>query len=126
MTARQVVAAVLAELPDEERETIKNVNLRLAGRPEAVDFRRGCLAAQKGYYWGTRRELGRQGEAAIPDGDPPSGEIVIFLENLNPMMAARLRIVLLHEIAHALGWDEEEIEAAGFCLYDDRQCCSPL
>jgi predicted Zn-dependent protease with MMP-like domain len=104
----EAVARILAELPADVRAELGRVRVEVASRPETVDIERGCTPEHVAYFWGVRRELEPAG-AALPADDPPIGIIRVFLRNLAPVTFARLRETLLHEVAHVLGHDEDEI-----------------
>jgi len=119
-----IVREVLAEL-GADALAVAGVWLRVKARPDADDLARGCEPSQLGAFYGWARELGRMGETALPDQRPAEGDVVLFLENIDPLTPENLRTVLRHELAHALGMEEEEIVALGLGSIDGgRSCCS--
>lgn len=126
MTVGELVADVLEQLGPEERAAVRNVRLFCKPVPDAVDLGRGCYPEQQAAFFGVGREPGRQGAPTLPDPRPAEGEITLFLANLAPLTAERVRVAFLHELGHALGWDEETIHALGLHLDDDegdQACC---
>jgi hypothetical protein len=140
MNVADVVREVLAELGPEDREAVRNVRLFVKGRPDATDLARGCLPDQKAAFWGIGRELAtHQGGGPLPDPAPAEGEITLFLVNLAPpkmpawawgelatfagLFRERVRIAFTHEVAHALGFDEDTIRALGLHLDEEKACC---
>lgn len=116
MTVADAIAACLAELRPEDRGVIRDVEIKVKARPDAMDLARGCQPDQLGCFYGIGRELDSPQGGELPSLEPAQGEICVFLENIQPLTAARFRIVLMHEICHALGFPEEEILAMGFDL----------
>jgi predicted Zn-dependent protease with MMP-like domain len=126
--AGDIVRQVLADLSPEDRAAVSCVRLFVKDRPGPMDLARGCTPDQKAAFWGVGRELGRQGYP-LPDPRPAAGEITLFLANLAPpgaelatfaaLFQERVRIALTHEVAHAIGFDEETIHAMGLYLDDD-------
>ncbi len=125
MTVGDVVRQAMQELSAEDQEAISAVRFLVKSRPDAQDLERGCTPDQMAAFYGVGRELGVQGLAELPDPSPAEGEITIFLDNLAPATPERIRVAFLHEVGHALGWDEEEIRASGFFLEGkgDESCC---
>lgn len=110
--ADQVAGEVMAELEEEIAEVLDDVTVYVVdGRadPELKEAIRnaGLLrAAIPGNFRGIF--LGVQ---ATDDGATPEGSIVLNARNLST--AAEVRDTLAHEIGHALGMDEEEVENLG-------------
>jgi len=124
MTVGDLIRSTLADLDPDERQAVAGVVLRLASRPGPGDVARGCGPAFRGYFWGSTpaRDDGRVGHI-LPESDEPApatGEIVLFLENLSPLTPRRLGVVLRHELAHALGYDEEEVELVQGLVLEER------
>jgi hypothetical protein len=132
-----IVRDVLAELAPEDRAAVGQIRLFVKDRPDATDLARGCTADQKAAFWGVGRELAQPtGGGPLPDPRNPEGEITLFLANLAPaglapeaaaelatfaaLFRQRVRIALTHEVAHAIGFDEETIHAMGLYLDDDH------
>jgi predicted Zn-dependent protease with MMP-like domain len=123
VTVGDVVRSTLDELPPEERAVVAGVSIRAKAFPDDEDLARGCYPDQQAAFWGVGRELGRQGATALPHPGPAAGEITLFLANLAPLTAVRLRVALLHELGHALGLEEAEIRARGLYLEGETACC---
>jgi predicted Zn-dependent protease with MMP-like domain len=120
-----VVRQVLAELSPEDRATVYGLRLFVKARPDALDLARGCTPDQKAAFWGVGREQAQQG-CPLPDPRAAEGEITLFLANLIPpgadlaIFTQRVRVALTHEVAHAIGFDEETIHAMGLYIDDDH------
>jgi predicted Zn-dependent protease with MMP-like domain len=125
-TIGDVMRAVLAELPPGERRALAGVSLIVRDRPDAGDLARGCDPDQLAAYHGTARELHRGGvpvgelcsPVPLPDDRPACGVVTLFVAHLAPLSPERVRVAILHELGHALGWTEEEIRGAGLVLED--------
>ena len=101
--AHALAQATIAELPELVRERLVGVGLCLlpTARPWLL-----ALGVEPDWF-------GAYIEEGIHDDeeDPPAGAIFLFLDRLsNP---ETLRRVLLHEIAHACGLDEDEVAGVG-------------
>jgi predicted Zn-dependent protease with MMP-like domain len=108
VTVAGAIAATLDGLPAWVRSHLARVSIRTKDRPDDSDLRRGSSGDQFGYFWGSGPERDACG-TELPDRRPPEGDIVLFLDNLAPLTFPRFRLALLHEIAHVLGYPEEEI-----------------
>ncbi len=120
--AREAVRTVRARMDPEEYHRVRNVKITAKGRPSAEDLERGCSRDQKASYFGVPCELGVQGSQELPSPEEATGEITLFLENLAPITPERLFIAIAHEYMHALGHDEETIQAMGLWLEDGPPC----
>ena len=110
MTEEQAISAICAKLPAAVRDELSTVTVQIKAVPDSVDIARGCDPRQVAYFYGTRPgDDPRASGTMLPDPEGPAGEIVVFRGNLQPFTMARLEAALMHEIAHALGYDEEEI-----------------
>ncbi len=107
--------AALAELPQELLEQLGNVAIIVAERPspemvaDGIDPRRVL-----GLYHGV--PLAKR---SVSFGAPYADTIHLFRENLERVcrtreeLAARIRIVVLHETAHFFGYSEAQLRAMG-------------
>jgi predicted Zn-dependent protease with MMP-like domain len=135
-----IVREVLAQLGPEDRAAIKGVRLFVKDRPDGRDLERGCFPDQKAAFWGVGRELAtHHGGGPLPDPRGAEGEITLFLANLAPpnddpgrgaelgtfmtLFHERVRIAFTHEVAHALGFDEDTIRAMGLHLDEEEERC---
>lgn len=118
MTVGEVVHACLEELPAHERAALAEVRVIVAPQPRDVDLERGCKPDQRACFWGVPRSLEPgPGGGPLPDAhERATGEVVLFLRNLAPLTRSRVRIAVLHEFAHALGFDEDAVTAMGLQL----------
>jgi predicted Zn-dependent protease with MMP-like domain len=126
MTLGEVVRAALAELPAADRRVVAAIRFRVQDRPGAAELAAGCEPGQFAAYCGRAVEVHRPPEPTGAEWDevspPPGpvrradGTVTLYLANLAPLTAARVRIALLHELAHVLGWEEAEIRAFGLHL----------
>lgn len=122
--AKAAVLEVRNKMDPETYLCIRNVKVTAKPRPDADDFKRGCDATQKAAYWGVPCEMGTQGSQELPSPEGATGEITLFLDNLAPVTSARVFVALVHEYMHALGHDEETIQAMGLML-DGAPPCQP-
>jgi predicted Zn-dependent protease with MMP-like domain len=105
--ARVEVDAAIWELPSDVRAILERVPVFLERRPDADDVSAGIEADTLGIF--------EEGAAASP-----TPRIRLWLENLWEVAEgdlasyrAEVRTTLLHEIGHALGWDEQDLEERG-------------
>lgn len=107
----QQAEAVLSNLPASVAETVRAVPVVLEARPHPGIVLDGFDPRAVGLF---------EGSMAFEDmvSDRPT-RIVIFYANLiascrdEAELEEQLRITLLHEIGHALGLDEDEVDALG-------------
>jgi len=104
---------ILAELPRSVRERLRHVTIHYRRQPNALDIERGALPTTRGYFYGLAPEQLEGETTALPETAPPRGEIVLFSGRISDRL--ELARVLLHEIAHALGFDHDVIEGE-LCL----------
>jgi len=134
VTLGDVVRAALAELGPDDRRVVGGVDLVVKELPDAGDLARGCEPGQFAAYFGRSVELhrdppatGGEWEEVLPAPGPvrrADGVVTLFLRNLAPLTPARVRIALLHELGHVLGWEEGEIRSLGLHLDGGHQCSS--
>lgn len=115
----------LSTMPEQVTEMLADVELVIANTPEeataalAGEFEDGFEfeafpADMRGVFIGEPAEV--EEEADTDSGDmetvlSPDGFIVLCAENLED--ADQVAIVLMHEIGHALGMDEQEVNDLG-------------
>lgn len=109
--AGQELERIRAELPAELDRELDKVSFIFEAVPTEADLTSGVEADQLGLFDGNPL-----GEAEFP---MPT-RIVVWLENVwdlaeeDPaIFREEIRITLLHEIGHFLGWDEDDIESRG-------------
>ena len=101
--AEAEVAATISDLPDQVRNALREVPVLLEKKPSPQDVADGVEPDTLGYF----------------DEDPVV-RIRLWLENIRDYaeeedlsFADEVRITLLHEIGHVLGWDEDDVEERG-------------
>lgn len=121
---RQWLLEIVEALPEEQRARIDCVRFFIRNRPGRRDLARGCTPKHRAYFFGKTVE--RPHATALPDeGARARGEIVIFRRNIAPVTRDRLELVVRHELSHAFGYDETEVQYdLGFVLPEDLACCS--
>ncbi|MEX1119523.1 MAG: metallopeptidase family protein [Terrimicrobiaceae bacterium] len=105
LIANEVVATTLASLPDELREAARRVPVLLEKRPDAGDIEAGLDPDLLGLF---------------DPGPHDTPHIRLWLKNLweysdeeEDIFREEVRVTLLHEIGHLLGWDEEDLDERG-------------
>ncbi len=103
--ANEVVAATLTQLPEELCEAARRVPVLLEKRPDPEDLDAGLDPDLLGLF---------------DPGPHDTPHIRLWLENLwdyseekEDVFREEVRVTLLHEIGHLLGWDEEDLEERG-------------
>lgn len=101
--AEAEVAATIAELPEPVRDALREVPVLLEKHPSRQDIADGIEPDTLGFF-----------------DDYPAVRIRLWLENIEDFaldeghsFSEEVRTTLLHEIGHALGWDEEDVEERG-------------
>ena len=107
MTTDQAIARILSSLPDDVTDRLDGIQFEHRPFPTAEDIDRGATPDHHGYFYGTAIE--RVQTTELPDERQPEGVIVIFTGKLRPFTFGGLARVLLHEVAHVLGYDEDTI-----------------
>jgi predicted Zn-dependent protease with MMP-like domain len=103
---------VLSELPAELREKLEGVEFSIKTSLDEVDLQRGARHHLRGYYWGAERD---EEGGLCPDmlermpGEEGPSAIVLFAQNIEPLTRDSVATVLVHELGHLLGFDEEEL-----------------
>lgn len=110
MLARRALRRILAELGPGPQAKLADVVITLRGVPTAIDYARGATDDQRGYFYGEQleRPSGTDG-ISLPDEDLPSGEIVLFVDRIDPFSELELARTIVHELAHVFGYDEDEV-----------------
>jgi len=102
--ARAEVEIALAELPPRIRETVEKAQITFEQRPDADDIATGVAPDTLGLF---------------DEGPPdiPLPHIRLWLDNIYGFaresgngFREEVRITLLHEIGHLLGWEEDDLE----------------
>lgn len=108
----RTIRSILATLPAPALERLRFVTFTHREQPTADDVKRGVTPTTCAYFFGHVGELEQDDEpsSALPDDEPPVGEIVIFTGRLRPCTVEQLARVLLHEVGHALGYDHDVLE----------------
>jgi predicted Zn-dependent protease with MMP-like domain len=101
---------MIRELPEDLRDELKSVRLVVMPRPNDLLVAEGVEPGEGGAYI-------TRGEEPMPLDDGMAGDkqdraIYLFGENLVPLTRETVQAVLLHEVAHACGLDEDEVKAA--------------
>ncbi|MFA7345326.1 MAG: metallopeptidase family protein [Terrimicrobiaceae bacterium] len=101
--AETEVAATISELPAPVRKALRDVPVLMEKHPSSQDVADGIEADTLGYF-----------------DEYPAVRIRLWLENIEDYaleeghsFADEVRITLLHEIGHVLGWDEDDVEERG-------------
>lgn len=101
--AETEVAATIAELPEPVRKALLDVPVLLEKSPSRQDLAEGIEPDTLGYF-----------------EEYPVARIRLWLQNIHSYaqdeshpFPEEVRITLLHEIGHLLGWDEQEVEDRG-------------
>ena len=103
--ARTEVEMALAELPSRIRETVEKAQITFEHSPYADDVATGIAPDTLGLF--------DEGMADIP-----LPRIRLWLDNIHEFareetgngFREEVRITLLHEIGHLLGWEEDDLE----------------
>jgi len=103
--ARAEVETALAELPPRIREVVEEAQISFESRPDADDIATGIASDTLGLF--------DEGMADIP-----LPRIRLWLDNIYEFareetgngFREEVRITLLHEIGHLLGWEEDDLE----------------
>ncbi|MFZ4776040.1 MAG: metallopeptidase family protein [Terrimicrobiaceae bacterium] len=103
--AENEVAATVSELPEPVRAVLRDVPVLIENRPDEDDVESGIEPDTLGFY----------------DEDAAGAvRIRLWIENIRDYaedsdhpFAEEVRVTLLHEIGHVLGWDEEDLDDRG-------------
>jgi len=106
---RDEVMRILDELPAGARAELRGTRILLKPTADDEDRKRG-VTSQVAYFWGSRPMDDDGVPGALPSADGARGDVVILLDRVP---AGGFRRVLLHELGHVLGYDEDDLEAMG-------------
>ncbi|PRQ08254.1 metallopeptidase family protein [Enhygromyxa salina] len=105
---------VMAQIPEEFREHLRNVPIVLEPRPHPEVVREGFDPRALGLFEGLE-----QGRLAAGEPSQAPTRIVLFYANLladapdDETLFDEIEITLLHEIGHFFGLDEDDVERLG-------------
>ncbi len=108
------------DLPENVAEALEDVELLIVTTPlmgttflkKEIGFEEELELDCKGAFIGSPAEISSDTESEGEEiFDYPEGFIIICASNITNEKEAAL--VLTHEVAHALGWDEEEVKQFG-------------
>lgn len=109
--AENEVRATMESLPPKIRDAVQSVPVMLEEFPSPAALADGIAPDQLGVF---------EGALAGESGVPQPARVVLWLGNLWDMCEAsesayreEVRITLLHEFGHFLGWDEEDLMDRG-------------
>jgi predicted Zn-dependent protease with MMP-like domain len=109
MNIKDVIAEVLRQLPLEVKEKLAGVTYHVAQSPSAELLELGIGVDEAGAYV----QVGDDDDQLYDEEEAPERHIWLFAENIQPLTRARVIDVLIHEIGHACGLDEEALRALG-------------
>lgn len=112
--AQELLASIAQTFPEEVRAALENLMIEIVEVPTAVidrdeDTDPMVLGLYRGIPIGEKLDV----PIAMPDS------VRIFKRNIERLAVDRehlveqLRITLLHEVGHHLGWDEDDLETRG-------------
>jgi predicted Zn-dependent protease with MMP-like domain len=108
--AERVANDTLAALPEEIRTLAQQVPLSFEAFPSEEMIEEGIADDTLGLFVGESYDDRGHGS------DPLPGQILLFLENLwefsdhdMEIFREEVRVTLLHELGHFLGWDEQDL-----------------
>ncbi|MFO8026705.1 MAG: metallopeptidase family protein [Opitutales bacterium] len=111
--AEAEIVRLSGKLPPEVRAALEEIPVHLQARPEA-EVAKACGDDLLGLFSG--EAMHERGETLLPA--PP--QIHLYLSNIwdearqDPVaFREEVRITLLHELGHYLGWNEEDMERYG-------------
>lgn len=109
--AENEVRSTMESLPPKIRDAVQSVPVMLEEFPSPAALADGIAPDQLGVF---------EGALAGESGVPQPARVVLWLGNLWDMCEAsesayreEVRITLLHEFGHFLGWDEEDLMDRG-------------
>jgi len=140
-TVNEVIARTVEELPEPLRALVKSsIKFVVRARPSAADIELGAEPTDQGFFVGfpvlgededagdlyqeEGEDIATPESAAVlraDEGDlvaevepyTPGGTISIFTANIRPLNETTVTEVILHELAHFAGEDEEGVFALG-------------
>jgi predicted Zn-dependent protease with MMP-like domain len=106
MTVKDVATRFLARLPEELREELEGVRVMVLAAPTAELLEAGVSETTPAAYL-------EDEEAPFFDGDDDQARaIYLFTDNIKPLSQKTVENLVLHEVGHALGLEEDEVRAA--------------
>lgn len=131
--ARVVVLNQLARLPVDLGELLRrHVQIVIVPKPSPMDLQRGAAPDWRGLFLGVplkaseeepeiwrARKLPSGEEIAEPVQATPGGMIKIFVDNCRD--EGELAEVLLHEVAHFFGEDEDDVAESGLGVLEREE-----
>lgn len=109
MLIDRTIRGILAELPPAVARKLALVSIEHRPRPSSADLARGADDSHRAYFFGHQVDRTDEAVTELPDEEPPRGVIVLFTDRLRPLTVKGLAVVLMHEIAHVLGYDHDVI-----------------
>jgi predicted Zn-dependent protease with MMP-like domain len=111
--ALDIIAAAIDALPEPMRSHLQAIPVGVYAEPPPEHLYLGARADHAGAYF-----------APVPnhldDEEPISrGAIALYLDRIRPLTVNEVCRTYLHEAAHALGMDEETVEALGLARNND-------
>lgn len=107
--ATKEVAAVLRALPPDVKRRAEAIPIIFEKRPSSAERAEGIERDTLGLFLGPS-SLDEPGESPLPP------QIILFLENIREAagdaeqaLRQEIRKTLLHELGHALGWEEADL-----------------
>lgn len=100
-----IVASTMAELPASIRERLASIPVLIEHTPSSDDVKSGIEPDTLGFFDEDAHGVAR---------------ITLWIDNIRDFardedsdFSDEIRTTLLHEIGHALGWDEEDLDERG-------------
>jgi len=142
MIVRKWIAEIVSELDGGAAELVQaRIRWETRAKPTPADLALGAKPGDRGLFVGhpvrAEEDEDQGGELYVDDegnveaegeaeyyvddagdveeaGADPGGRIILFLDNIRPLTRENLEPVVMHEIAHFLGEDEDGVEELGF------------